>query len=119
MSMPIIPTRVQNKEDNCWIYLMVGTQKPTKTFKKYYCLPISVSAKDSTNTIFSGKMLVFLLQILICNYLLAGQYTVEKNSLNGGERHVIFQFIFIVDEVVSLPTKYYTCFATCREVKNG
>jgi len=67
-----------------------------KTFKKYECVPTSIEGKSLKNTTFSRKYFFFLLQIFTCNYLPAEQNTVGKNSLNGRERYIIFQFMFMV-----------------------
>ena len=64
---------------------MVGTQKPMKNFKK-----ILVSSEPNKGpkfkkigpTIFSRKILVFLIYAFICSYLTAVACTIGNNTLN-------------------------------------
>src|SRR6218665_273567 len=57
------------------------SKKHKKVFKNISVFRPRQRAKVSKNTIFLIKMMVFLLQLFICNYQTHLQYTVGKSSL--------------------------------------
>ena len=65
------------------------TRKPMKNFLKILVSSAPNREQKLQNTIFSRKMLVFLLKFFICSYLTAVECTIGKNSLNWRQWHII------------------------------
>ena len=74
---------------------MVGNQKNIKNvFKNISVFRPPQRAKVSKNTISLIKMMVFLLQLFICNYQTPLQYTVGKNSFILRKRQYYLSIYF-------------------------